>query len=330
MSRSFRRMVSLRNILLLTISLVPLIILAGCSHPSDSSQPGDGKSAAAKDAQAGDRTSAAGKLDTGRAVLEAMAAAYRRAKTYQDNGTVRLIAQSGNRKLDEKLDFSVAFERPNKIHLDVYTVRVRCDGQSYHAFITDLPGQIVEKDAPGKMDIKSLYGDPILFQTATLGGPAGSPPQPLLLLEDNALKFILNGAEKPVLSEPGEFESHKCYRVQIPRPEGTVTFWIDQDSLVLRRIDLSTEAMHNYLSQKLGGEVEYSSLIATLSAQNSIGRSRPKLSNSKSPRTSRLKWKSILSRRIPANCWAEKHRHSNSPTTKAGASRPTRWSAKSP
>ena len=52
--------------------------------------------------------------------------------------------------------------------------------------------------------------------------------------------------------------------MQIPRPEGGVTFWIDQQSFVLRRIVLSTEALRPYLSQKLGGEVENSSLVAEL------------------------------------------------------------------
>jgi hypothetical protein len=260
MSRSFRPLASWPHVLILAFSLAPLAFLAGCSN-SNSTKSGDGKSAGAKD-NAGDQAPGAGKYKDGRAVLEAMAAAYRTAKTYQDNGTVRLTAQSGSKKLDEKHDFSVAFVRPNKIHLDVYGVRIRCDGHDYHAFIGDMPGQIVEKDAPAKLDIKNLYGDPILVRTIALGGPAASPPQPLLLLENKALDFILAGAETPVLSEPGEIEGRKCFRVQIPRPEGGVTFWIDQKNLVLRRIMLSTEALRPSLAQKLGGEVESSSLVA--------------------------------------------------------------------
>jgi peroxiredoxin len=238
---------------ILSLILTPLAFLAGCTK-SDSKAT-DGKTAD----KAGD--SSTSKFENGRAALEAMAAAYRGAKTYQDNAIVRLTAQCGAKSVDEKHDFSVAFERPNKIHLDIYGVRIRCDGLNYHAFINDLPGQVVEKDAPPKLDIKNLYGDPVLARTISLGGPAAAPPQPLLLLEDKALDFLLAGAEKPVLlPDPGEIEGHKCVRVQIPRPEGDATFWIDAETSVLRRIVLSTEALRPSLAQKLGGEVESSSL----------------------------------------------------------------------
>jgi hypothetical protein len=252
MSRSLRRSSPLP--LIFTIFVVaPLALLAGCTR-SDS-KPTEGKTVD----KAGDSGTA--KFENGRTALEAMVAAYRNAKTYQDNGMVRLTAQCGAKSVDEKHDFSVAFERPNKIHLDVYGVRIRCDGLNYHAFITDMPGQVVEKDAPPKLDIKNLYGDPVLARTMSLGGPAAAPPQPLLLLEDKALDFLLAGAEKPVLlPDTGEIEGHKCVRVQIPRPEGDATFWIDADTNVLRRIVLSTEALRPSLAQKLGGEVESSSL----------------------------------------------------------------------
>ncbi|MCC6126543.1 MAG: redoxin domain-containing protein [Pirellulales bacterium] len=264
MLRLFRRQGLLSWTLLFSFSVAPPMMLAGCSKSGDSPKSDAGKSADAKDSQTGAQAAkaSANKLGTGRGVLEAMAAAYRKAKTYQDNGFVRLIAQSGEKKLDEKHDFAAAFVRPNKIHLDVYTVRMRSDGRKYHAFITEMPGQIVEKDAPEKLDSKNIYGDPFLMQKVSMGGPAGAPPQPLLLLEDKALEFLLAGAEEPLLSEPGEVEGRPCFRVRIPRPEGAVVFWIDRESFVLRRMSLSTESMRSILAQELGGEVESSSLVA--------------------------------------------------------------------
>jgi hypothetical protein len=260
----FRRKGLFSRTIVFLFCLAPLMMGTGCSKTDPAKS--DGASAGAKDTQPGDGASAqsSNKFTSGRAVLEAMAAAYRRAKTYQDHGTVRLIAQGGDRKIDEKLDFSVAFERPNKIHLDVYTVRVRSDGKKYRAFITEMPGQIVEKDTPEKLDVKNLYADPILLRIVSAGGPAGAPPLPLLLLEDNALELLLAGAEAPILSEPGEIEGRGCFRVQIPRPEGGMTFWIDKESFVLRQIMLSTESMQSYLAQKLGCNVDSSSLIIEL------------------------------------------------------------------
>lgn len=255
MSRPRPRSASLPAILIFSISLTSLAFLVGCTN-SDSSKPTDGKTAD----KAGD--SSTPKFENGLAVLEAMAAAYRNAHTYQDTATVRLTAQSGDKKVDEKNDFSVAFERPNKIHLDAYGVSIRCDGHDYHAFIADIPGQVVEKESPAKLDTNSLYSDPVLARTISLKGVTGFPPQPLLLLDDKALKVMLGGADAPVLAEPGEIDGRKCYRVQVSRPEGEVTFWIDQKTLVLRRIWYSTEALRTSLAQRLGGTVENSSLIA--------------------------------------------------------------------
>ena len=251
---------------LIAISLAPMMMLAGCSKPSDSAKSEGGKSAGDKDSKSGDQASgrpAAQKFDNGRAVLEAMAHAYRTAKTYHDRGAVHMAVQSRDQKPnDTQKPFAVSFERPNKLAMDVYAAKVRCDGKKFRARLKDLRGQVLERDAPAEMDIKTIALDPLLAQTLGMG-PARGAPQPFLLLEDNGLDTLLKGADEPVLlAEPGEIDGHRCYRVQVNDPYGVSTFLIDQDTLVLRRIYLPTEELRAEIERQSGGPVESISLEA--------------------------------------------------------------------
>ena len=265
MLRSFRPVVSLLHLVLFTLLLAPLAMLAGCSNPSDSAKPDEGKAATANGSKTGDRASPqspANKLETGRAVLEAMAKAYRQAKSYHDNGTVRLVIQTrGQKPLDRAEAFAVAFERPNKLALDVYSAKVRCDGKKFFAYLQNLPGQILEQDAPAKMEIKTLVLDPLLIQTLSMG-PARAAPQPILLLEENGLNILLKGSEEPVLAESGEIDGRPCYRVQVRDPYGLTVYWVDRDSLVLRRIVLPSDVLRSEVEQQSEDRVESISIVA--------------------------------------------------------------------
>lgn len=200
-------------------------------------------------------------MDTGRAVLEAMAEAYREAKTYNDKGTARIVAESGDQKIDQKVNFSVAFQRPNKLRVEAYMTKLVIDGEKLHAYIEDLPGQVLEKNAPAALTMKSVYCDRILT-AASCNGFAGAVPQILLLFDDKALDVLLRDAEEPKLVEPGEIEGRGCYRVQIRRLDGLVVLWIDKETMVLRRMILPTDDIRRALAQGTGAQVESLSLAA--------------------------------------------------------------------
>jgi hypothetical protein len=230
--------------------------LSGCTKSEDASKPG-------ADAQKATDENASNKPSTARQVLESMAAAYRKAKTYKDKGMVRLYAQGINKKtIDDREPFEVAFERPNKFHLSMKNVEVRCDGKKYYACIKDMAGQLVVKDAPPELNIQNLYGDMILQRKIDFDSMISGPLQPFLLLENDALAGLLRGADEPSLADPCQIEGNDCYRVKIPRIEGRQTYCIDKKSYILRRIEFSTEAAYSDLTQRLGGEVQSSSLVA--------------------------------------------------------------------
>jgi thiol-disulfide isomerase/thioredoxin len=201
------------------------------------------------------------KLETGRAVLEAMAEAYRSAKSYSDKGLVRIMAEAGDQKIDHVADFSVAFKRPNKLRMEVYEVKLVIDGKKMYAAIEDLPGQVLEKDAPAELTMKAVYCDPILTAAAS-NGFAGALPQVLLLLDDKAVDVLLRDAEEPKLVEPGTIEGRECFRVQIRLLDGLAVFWIDKETLVLRRMLLPTDDLRRQMEKKSNSQLESLSLVA--------------------------------------------------------------------
>ena len=239
-----------------------IMLLIGCSRTESEKAPGDSKAQAKAEQSAPESNPTPNKeLSTGRAVLEAMVKAYRGAKTYSDKGTVRLTAEAGGKPIDEKFEFTVACERPNKLRMYAYSAKEIIDGKKLYAYITDLPGQVLEKDAPAELTMKSVYCDNILT-AAACNGLAGAAPQVLLLLDDKAVDLLLRDAEEPKLAEPGEIEGSQCYRVQIPRPDGVSILWIDKQSLVLRRMVLPADEIRTALTREIEAQVESLSLVA--------------------------------------------------------------------
>jgi len=238
-----------------------LICLAGCPSstdgPADEPPGGEEQPPAAQQPDAG--PSAGGQPASAQDVLAAMVDAYKNAATYADSGSVRLLAEQADGKIDQQADFSLTFERPNKLRLHAYQVMVVCDGRQLHAAIADLPGQVLVREAPDKLTLRSVYKDRLLATTLSQGF-AGSSLQLMLLLGEDPLRMLLQDTQKVELGEPEKIDEQDCYRVNVTRPDGTLVFWIDQESYVLRRIGYPTEDMRRMLAQ--GGEVGSVSLVA--------------------------------------------------------------------
>jgi thiol-disulfide isomerase/thioredoxin len=252
----------------LLVSLFALASLAalsiGCSRSGSEKTSGAATKSAEDDAKPlASNTRSDKESNTGRAVLEAMAKAYRGAKSYADKGTVRLTAEAGGKPIDQQVDFSAAYQRPNKLRMDAYSAMEIIDGKKLYAYIKmdEFRGQVLEKEAPAELTMKSVYGDNIL-RVAACNGFAGALPQVLLLLDGEAMKILLNDAEEPKLAESGEIEGRKCYRVQIPRPDGVAVLWIDKETLVLRRMVLPTDEIRAELGREIGAQVDKISLAA--------------------------------------------------------------------
>ncbi len=229
------------------VACLGLAIAVGCRQETPPTTEGPTAEAVAKPKEE--------KLDkskpgSGREVLTRMVDAYRKASSYADAGTVHLLAEAGGKKvIDQSVDFSLTLVRPNQVRLQAYMAMLVCDGKKIYAAIKALPGQVVVRDAPPRVTLKTLFSDRILTSALTQG-IAGAMPQLVLLLADDPMKALLRDAAEPALSESGQIAGRDCYRVQIKQPEGTATYWIDQETFVLRRIVLPTDEIRQAISEE--------------------------------------------------------------------------------
>ncbi len=196
---------------------------------------------------------------TARAVLEKMAATYKSASTYADSGDVQLTFKRGDEQVDEKADFSVTFERPDKLRMHCYQGVVVVDRKQLRAYIDDLPNQVLWADVPAKLTLDHLHADEILRSVLT-EGIAGSAPQLDLLLGDDPIGSVLTGAKEPRLGGEMETEGRDCYRVEVPRDDGTLVLAIDKQSFVLRQIEYPVEQLRKQLASE--GDVANLALVA--------------------------------------------------------------------
>jgi peroxiredoxin len=176
-------------------------------------------------------------LQTAHEVLEKMVEAYQTASTYEDFATAERW-EAGGTGPQHRVDFKVAFQRPNKLRMKFYQGEVVCDGKKWYACCQDVPDQQVLRDAPQKLNLQMTQADPLLSQ-ALNHGFAGASPQLLLLLEEKPLAFLLDGVrdQNLTLDYPGRIGDYDCYRVCFKRNAGAGEFWIDQKTFVLRRME---------------------------------------------------------------------------------------------
>jgi len=262
-------MIPLRGVFLACVVVWGLGLMVGCNRPAvptgeegtrsatsetakpatpedrgqKESVPSGGKST---EAVARPEPAATASLKSAKSVLEAMAAAYKMATSYADKGTLRIRAVQGTQKVDQTLDYALVMVRPNKVRLQVFEGVMVCNGQHLEAFVNDLPGQIVQRPAPPKIDIKTVFADRILASAISQGPTQGFswvPISLLLMTVDDPLKTILYRSAQPVLLEPAKIGDRDCYRVQLVRPDGVAILWIDQESLLLRRMDFPFEEL---------------------------------------------------------------------------------------
>jgi peroxiredoxin len=237
-------MIRCRTGLLILIVAVGSLHNVGCQNrPVSSSDSATGSSAADGAAESATAAKSSGAAIpaaalTAQTVLDKMAQAYRAAATYEDFATAEL--QEPGAAEPRRVDFSVTFERPNKLRARLYQGEVVCDGKKWYGFSKDIPGQAVLRDAPKEIKLPMLQADLVLDQVLNKGFAGGSP-QLLLLLEEKPLAMLLEGVRDQDLSldEPGRIGDYDCYRVRYSRADGAGEYWIDQKTFVLRRVQFN-------------------------------------------------------------------------------------------
>jgi len=181
-------------------------------------QAGCGDKAAAPEANTA-KGAAAADLSPAQQVLQRMVARYREAKSYRDQGVVRLKYRQQGQWFEDEGKLTIALVRPNKLQLRAYQLTLVSDGNRLHAVIADpdsndMDGQVVVRQAPPRFRLDTIYEDPILMDV--MSGGMGGPPVTLeLLLSDTPLKELLTSSRGFELAAEGTVGDRVCDRVVV-------------------------------------------------------------------------------------------------------------------
>lgn len=249
-------------IVLVGWTVAAVLAFSGCGQPQSPAASADAASPPSLSSEAaggGSATSAAisrpeqaapQPFPNAAALLRAMVTAYKNANAYADAGSLRLQAKQAGQDVDQSADYMVVFARPNKLRLKVFEGAMVCNGAELSAYANQVPNQVVKRAAPPQITIRTLFEDEMLgsaISGAATQAPTQSfswvPIQLLLLLAEDPLKTLLYRSAEPVFLEPAKIDQYECFRVELGRPDGKAVLWIDQKSLVLRRVQFPVEDM---------------------------------------------------------------------------------------
>lgn len=257
-----------------TIAAILLALATiGCqqSEPPKSKQTG-GESAPS--AEKGQKPTTSAKGPTAHEVLDRMVAAYRKASSYVDVGSVRFSVEAGGKTVQNQTeDFSFAYVAPNKVRIRSYKTELVSDGKTIYAYCRNIPGQVFSRPAPDRIEIRHIQPD-VMINRGMMHPIAGNLPQVFLLFEKEPLKELLKAIGEPTLAEPGQIAGRDCYRLEFKGNAGVTTFWIDQKTNVLRRAVLPTDALRQEIGQ--GGQIDNVSVVAEFSGAELNGDVDPK------------------------------------------------------
>jgi thiol-disulfide isomerase/thioredoxin len=181
---------------------------------------------------------------------------YQQADSYVDNAQYheRFVRRDTGLEYDvPSHSISVVFERPNRVRIDRQVpptntpglaASVTSNGTIVRAYVSDYTDQVLEHPAPETFTLdETIIGQPL--RDALLPVPLENlyPQLDMLLSSDQQPPRLLAvGPAKRI--ESAELEGARCYRVEITQPaEGTRTLWIDETTLLLRRMEMPTEAV---------------------------------------------------------------------------------------
>lgn len=187
-----------------------------------------------------------------RGLVQAMGRAYRAADHYADDARVTVVRSRGDGSSEETHPFRVAFARPDTIRIEAYDARIVADGRTLRAAVGGIPGQVLTEQVHSPLGLDQLFADRELRSTLS-AGEAGCPTQLPLLLADDTVELILGDASGPPrIAATETIDGHPCARVEIPKPDGTLTLWIDRRTNLLRRMKVPTDAYAELLSRQSG------------------------------------------------------------------------------
>jgi hypothetical protein len=293
---SSRRGDRLRGVLRLAVVACLGIGLSGCNASTD---PG---SDSGSDNPALNLTSGA---DAGKTILARMAAAYRDAPAYRDQGKLTMTMRGPTPRTDS-YPFAVEFVRPNKLRIEAYAGTVAIDGKKILGKfdppeINDFKDQVIELDAPAELSPTAVAEIDGPLRGAISGG-LSLPFQIGLLLQEEEFAAQLQKADRVAVLPSQQLDGHDCHCVQIEDPTGRSVWWVDKASYLLRRFEFPVDE----LAKQMQANPSDVSLVADFAAAEFAPPDESRFTFEVAPELHRLKYLVELPPLPPANLIGEK------------------------
>ena len=232
--------------------MVALVLSAGCrQQPPAADKPPAAAATTAGDAAAGGSSAPSDRLPqpapvaqrTAEEILRQLVTRCRAARSYQDQGVIRLAYRQGGQPVRQEWPCSMVWQRPNRLLLRAFQATLWCDGESLAAHIRDettgdLDGQVLLRPAPAELQASDLTVDPLLDDI--LRGRVGRLPAMIeLLLPSHGLLAALGDDVACRRMDDDTYDGRVCFRVEVASVQGPLVLWIDQQEGYLRRLDYS-------------------------------------------------------------------------------------------
>lgn len=186
-----------------------------------------------------------------RKLLERTVKAYAAANGYSDLGYIKQSYLLNGQPYEQRQPLVIAYEKPNKLRLECYNVKLVVDGAQVHGTIRDKDG-ILELPAPATLTQDTVVLDETM-QAELSRGFGSNPLQLLLLFAADPLSVIL-GDQPAVFLPDLNHHGQSCRRVKITTPAGDLVLWIDPATFVVRRLDYPLTELQKELAKQ--GEIK--------------------------------------------------------------------------
>ena len=191
-------------------------------------------------------------------LLEEVADAYAKARTYQDAGELYIeTEQKGRKHRFEPQPFFLAFERPNRFRVEVANAKGVSDGKLMRAMVNNID-QILTLPAPPELQINHLLSEPVLADAMSAGLEFALPTLRLLVGDKDLPGF--RPKDNLSLLSSAKLGDETCARVEATTAAGKTIYWIDPQTKLLKRIEFATDA----IIKKQGGQIQSLKIWADL------------------------------------------------------------------
>ena len=188
--------------------------------------------------------------DSAREILDAVADTYAKAKTYEDVGELYVEAEeNGKKQTFPPNEYTVSFERPNRLRAHAFGASVVSDGELLRATVPRIE-QILTLPSPPKLEMSHLLNDKLVAESFSRGLPV--LPALRLLLGDKELPGFGSDAKLTRLDD-AKLDNESCARVEATTEEGKTVYWVDPKTHLLKRIDFATAGMLKQQQDEVDG-----------------------------------------------------------------------------